>query len=211
MKAILGIKLDQTNIFTKEEIRVPITRIKVGPQYLVNIKESEKDGYRAYQLGIGVKKSKNTKKSILGFLKKTGLEKNPPRYIKEIKFMEEMDSDIKIGEKIDINKIFQEGDLVQVTGISKGKGFQGGVKRHHFKGGPRTHGQSDRERSPGSIGQTTTPGRVYKGKRMAGRMGNDQVTIKNLKVISIDSRNEILNIKGLAPGGRNSLLIIKSV
>ena len=115
-----------------------------------------------------------------------------------------------LGEVINATEVFKPGDVIDVTGISKGKGFAGVVKRHHFKGGPRTHGQSDRERAPGSIGQTTTPGRVYKGKRMAGRMGHERVTIKNLEIVEVIPEKNILLIKGAVPGARNSLLIIKN-
>lgn len=118
---------------------------------------------------------------------------------------------IKPGTVISTADVFKEGDVIQVSGISKGKGFQGPVKRHHFKGGPRTHGQSDRERGPGAIGQTTTPGHVYRGKHMAGRMGYERVTIKNLKIISLDTEKNILTVSGLVPGSRDGLLIIKKI
>jgi hypothetical protein len=114
-----------------------------------------------------------------------------------------------VGDVIKASEVFKSGDVINVTGISKGKGYAGGVKRHHFKGGPRTHGQSDRERAPGAIGSTTTPGRVYRGKRMAGKMGNEQVTVKNIRIVAVDD-NFIL-VKGLVPGGRNTLLILKKV
>jgi len=148
----------------------------------------------------------------LGILKKAGLEKNPPRFFREIRVRDNNvfeEGKYKVGEKLKVTDIFSVGDDVVVTGTSKGKGFQGVVKRHHFRGGPRTHGQSDRERAPGSIGQTTTPGRVYKGKRMAGRMGGNKITVKGLKVVSMDTENNIMTLRGLVPGYRNSLLIIK--
>ena len=149
---------------------------------------------------------------MLGYFKKAGLDKNPPRFLREIRLNNLSDlNDLRPGMEIKIGEVFNPGDIVSVSGISKGKGFQGVVKRHHFKGGPRTHGQSDRERAPGAIGSTTTPGRVYKGKRMAGRMGQDRVTVKNLKVVNINSEKNTLTISGLVPGGKNSLLVIKKL
>lgn len=123
--------------------------------------------------------------------------------------MADADAIPSVGDVIKASDIFKPGDVINVTGISKGKGYAGGVKRYHFKGGPRTHGQSDRERAPGSIGSTTTPGRVYKGKRMAGRMGHERITVKNLQVVFVDDNNIL--VKGLVPGGRNTLLMLKKV
>lgn len=211
--AILGTKIAQSQAFTADGKRIPVTSISVGPCHLVNIKTQTKDGYNSVQLGIGQRRVITVTKPYLGNLKKAGLEKNPPRFLREIKVSEDLTNNeqIKPGTILKVTDVLKEGDIVQVTGISKGKGFQGVVKRHHFRGGPRTHGQSDRERAPGAIGSTTTPGRVYKGKRMAGRMGSDQVTIKNLKVIAVDGEKNLLTISGLVPGGRNSLLIIKKI
>ena len=162
-----------------------------------------------FQVGIEKRRPATISQAIIGHLKKAGLDKNPPRFLREVRVTDL--GDLKPGSEIKADDVFKEGDKVAITGISKGKGFAGVVKRHHFKGGPRTHGQSDRERAPGSIGQTTTPGRVYKGKRMAGRMGQDKVTLKNLKVVSIDTEKNILIVSGLVPGGRNSLLMIKKI
>ena len=219
--AIIGTKINQSRTFTPEGEVMPVTYIRTGDCHVVSVKTMENDGYNALQLGLGTRRINLFTKPEQGHLKKAGLEKNPPRFLKEIKIDETMEpfdsaqgkqSDnetIKAGTEIKAENIFKVGDLVQVTGTSKGKGFAGVVKRHHFKGGPRTHGQSDRERAPGSIGQTTTPGRVYKGKRMAGRMGNQKTTIKNLKVVAIDAEKNILTVSGVVPGGRNSRLIIK--
>ncbi|MBI3380021.1 50S ribosomal protein L3 [Candidatus Gottesmanbacteria bacterium] len=212
--SILGTKIIQSQAFTTEGKRIPVTKVLAGPCLVVNIKTKINDGYDAVQIGLGQRRIITVTKPQLGNLKKAGLEKNPPRFLKEIKIENAtMDNEtmekLKPGTVINVNDVLKPGDTIQVTGISKGKGFQGVVKRHHFRGGPRTHGQSDRERAPGSIGSTTTPGRVYKGKRMAGRMGNDRVTLKNLKVVSIDAEKNILTISGLVPGGRNALLIIK--
>ncbi len=216
INSILGTKITQSQAFTPEGKLIPVTSILTGPCVVVNIKSEEKDGYNAVQLGLGARRVITVTKPQLGNLKKAGLEKNPPRFLREVKIenatIEQLNNEtMKPGAVIKVTDVLKQGDIVQVTGISKGKGFQGVVKRHHFRGGPRTHGQSDRERAPGSIGSTTTPGRVYKGKRMAGRMGNDRVTIKNLKVIVVDGEKNILTISGLVPGGRNALLIIKKL
>ncbi len=214
INSLFGTKITQTYTFTPEGKRIPITLVKLEPMSVINHKELTKDGYSALQLGIGQKRVKNVSKAVLGHLKKSGLDKNPPRFLREVKLTGELEEDIqnfKLGEKLEPSEILKKGDILEVMGISKGKGFQGVVKRHHFKGGPRTHGQSDRERGPGSIGQTTTPGRVYKGKRMAGRMGGERVTIKNLKVIDIDKEKNTIMISGLVPGGSNSLLMLKKL
>lgn len=212
MKAILGTKITQSQAFTAGGKRIPVTSILAGPCFVVDIKAAERHGYNAVQLGLGVRRTITVSQPILGILKKAGLEKNPPRFLKEITLSNLSDlGDLKPGMEVKVGDVFTAGDVVQVTGISKGKGFQGVVKRHHFRGGPRTHGQSDRERAPGAIGSTTTPGRVYKGKRMAGRMGSDRVTIKNLKVVAVDPQKNTLTISGLVPGGRNSLLMIKKM
>ncbi len=211
INAILGLKIDQSQRFTTEGRRIPVTRILAGPCVVVDVKTEDRDGYNAVCFGFGNRRQITLTKPELGKLKKAGLDKNPPRFVKEIRLDKEQleNEELKPGKIVNVAEIFKEGDIIQVTGTSKGKGFQGVVKRHHFKGGSRTHGQSDRERAPGSIGQTTTPGRVYKGKRMAGRMGNDTVTIKNLKVVAVDGANNLLTISGLTPGGRNRLLIIQ--
>ncbi|OGG15231.1 50S ribosomal protein L3 [Candidatus Gottesmanbacteria bacterium RIFCSPHIGHO2_01_FULL_39_10] len=212
INAILGQKIDQSQAFTSDGRRIPVTHITAGPCTVVDMKSPPTHSYSSLQLSLGLRKIKNTTKAKLGHLKKAGLDKNPPRFLREIRLSDLSNlSDLKPGTVIKVEQVFAAGDKIQVTGVSKGKGFQGGVRRHHFKGGPRTHGQSDRERAPGAIGQTTTPGRVYKGKRMAGRMGNDKVTLKKLEVIAIDPERNILTIKGLVPGGRNSLLIIRKM
>lgn len=209
LNAIIGTKINQSQIFDQKGNLVPVTNIKTGPLRVVCVKNIQKDGYSAIQLGLGERRAKTISQAERGHLKKPGLEKNPPRFLREIRLSDLSNlGDLKPGTEVKTGKIFAVGDTVHVTGISKGKGFQGGVKRHNFKGGPRTHGQSDRERAPGSIGQTTTPGRVYKGKRMAGRMGNTRVRIENLEVVTVDDEHNLLTIKGLVPGARNGLLII---
>lgn len=182
INALLGEKIDQTQRFLADGTRIPVTRIHVPDNAVVLVKTKEKDGYLAIQLLLGKEKREV----------QTDSESVP-----------------KVGDKIAVSQIFKAGDVIDVTGISKGKGFAGVVKRHHFKGGPRTHGQSDRERAPGSIGQTTTPGRVYKGKRMAGRMGHERVTVKNLRVVEVSPSS--LLIKGLVPGVKHTLVMIKKV
>lgn len=200
INAILGTKVGQTQTFTPEGKRIPVTTIQAGPCWVTRI--SEHPTRQNIQLAYGI--TKKLTKPIAGIIKKAGQEDKKPRFFREVK-----GSDVVIGQEIKVEEVLAVGDAVRVTGTSKGKGFAGVVKRHHFRGGPRTHGQSDRERSPGSIGQTTTPGRVYKGKRMAGRMGGDRVTQAGLEVVGIDAANNIVTIKGVVPGGRRGLLLIQ--
>jgi large subunit ribosomal protein L3 len=211
IKAILGTKINQKQTFNDKGDRVVVTMIKTGPLAVVGIKTIDRDGYSALQLGWGTRRAKTVKKPVLGTLKKVGLDTKPVRFLREVEFETVEGEDLKPGVVLSASQVFKVGDAITVTGTSKGKGFQGGVRRHGFKGGPRTHGQSDRERAPGSIGQTTTPGRVYKGKRMAGRMGNDKITVKNLKVVAIDDAAEMMTIQGLVPGAKNGLLIISKM
>ena len=204
ISAILGTKVEQTQKFTEEGKRIPVTKIKTRPCFVVGVKTRAKDGYSALQLGIGEKKHPN--KSLAGYLKGVGLKTAPSR-LREVKISSEEEEKFKPGQEIKADEIFRIGDKVKVTGLSKGKGFTGVVKRWGFRGGPRTHGQSDRERAPGSIGQTTTPGRVFKGKKMAGRAGGERVTIFGLTITGIDG--DILEVKGLVPGPKKGLLIIQ--
>jgi len=206
--AILGTKISQSQRFDEKGIRYPVTLINAGPCPVVQVKTVEKDGYSAYQLGFGSKKEINTTKQTLGRIKKAGLKINP-RFLGEIYFDEAGSGKLEVGKEVRVEDVFKPGDIINVMGVSKGKGFAGAVKRYHFKGGPRTHGQSDRERAPGSIGTTTTPGRVLKGKRMAGHMGFDNVTVRNLKVMEIDPEKNLLIVKGLVPGPMKGLLKIE--
>ena len=187
-------------------VRTPITLIEAGPCVVTQIKTETKDGLQAVQLGFGSKKLKNTSKAQEGHTKKAAT-KTQPRFFAEAEFIE--GEELKIGDTIKASDILSVGDTIEVTGVSKGKGFQGGVKRWGFAGGPKTHGQSDRHRAPGSIGQGTTPGRVYKGKRMAGRMGTDQITVKNLHVVSISPETNQVAVSGPVPGTPGHLLKIK--
>ncbi|OGG03457.1 50S ribosomal protein L3 [Candidatus Gottesmanbacteria bacterium RBG_16_37_8] len=213
LNSLIGTKINQSQMFDEKGMRMAVTNILAGPCVVVSIKEEAKDGFNAVVVGFGQRRLITVKKPIQGILKKAGIIEKPPRFLKELRITgtEDEKDAIMPGQSVSVGDVFKEGDLVQVTGTSKGAGFAGVVKRHHFKGGPRTHGQSDRERAPGSIGQTTTPGRVYKGKRMAGRMGNQKVTIKNLKVVKIDPEKNLLTLKGLVAGKRNSLLLIKKI
>lgn len=193
-----------TQVFVRD-LRIPVTKITAGPCFVTQIKNMDQDGYWSVQLGFDIsKRSKVTSKSLQGHLKSTKKENRFPRYIKEVRL--EKEPDFKVGDELKVSEIFKKGDVIQVSGTSKGKGFAGGMKRWGFAGGPRTHGQSDRKRAPGSIGAGTTPGRVYKGKHMAGRMGTDRVTVINLHVIAVDEeKNEIL-VSGPVPGRIGSYL-----
>ncbi|KKR63833.1 MAG: 50S ribosomal protein L3 [Candidatus Woesebacteria bacterium GW2011_GWA1_40_43] len=208
MNTILGLKGVCSQTFV-EGFRIPVTKVSAGPCVVTQIKKMDKDGYFAVQLGFSSRRAKNTSKSLQGHLKETSKDKKFPRILREVRFDKE--PEFKVGDVVNASDIFKRGDVVSVTGVSKGKGFAGVVKKHHFRGGPRTHGQSDRERAPGSIGQTTTPGRVYKGKKMAGRMGGEGVTIKNLHVISINSENGEIEISGQIPGTTGSVITIKKI
>jgi large subunit ribosomal protein L3 len=214
---IIGKKSTQSQMFDGEGKRIPVTTIKTSPCYVVDIIH-RKDG-KEFALILGFDTAKRVNKPTKGFLTKAGIEA-PIRNFREfnlagrsdVEFIENEgkkaikvgEMTISIGDIVKPSEIFKEGDIIDVAGTTKGKGFQGVVKRHGFRGGPRTHGQSDRERAPGSLGQRTTPGRVYKGKRMAGRMGGERKTVKNLSVIRL-SEEEIV-VKGLVPGARNGLL-----
>lgn len=205
IQGLLGKKTNQAQGFLEDGKRIPLSYVSVSGNFVSQIRTTEKEGYQSLQLAFGTKKKIN--KPTAGHIRKAGLEKLP-RFFREIRVSEL--PDIQVGTEIIPADVFKPGDIVNVTGVSKGKGYAGVVKRYHFKGGPRTHGQSDRERAPGSIGQTTTPGRVYKGKKMAGRMGHEKVTIENLEIIDV-TNDGVLLIKGLIPGSVNSLVVIKKV
>jgi large subunit ribosomal protein L3 len=199
VSGILGKKLGMTQLY-KEGMEVVVTAIEAGPCFVVQVKTQEKDGYSAVQLGFEDIKRLNSPQK--GHQKDIGQFK----HLREFRLKKE--DIIEKGMKVDVD-IFKAGDVVDVIGVSKGKGFAGGVKRHHFSGGPKTHGQSDRHRAPGSIGSGTTPGRVLKGLRMAGHMGNERVTVRNLQVIDVDLENHLLLVKGAVPGFNKGLLMIK--
>lgn len=199
MKFLLGTKGKMTQVFNEDGTVMPGTVVKTGALTVTQVKSADSDGYASVQVGFGEKKERNLSKSQKGHLKDLG----NLRHIRE--FRGEMDT--KRGEKIEVDS-FEEGDIVTVSAISKGKGFQGVVKRHNFAGGPRTHGQKHSERAPGSIG-AQGPQRVLKGKRMAGRMGGDRVTVKNLKVLQIDKEAGVIVISGAIPGRPGTLVEVR--
>jgi large subunit ribosomal protein L3 len=204
MPGLLAKKLGMTNIFSEDGKIVPVTVLEVGPCNVYAIKSKERDGYEAVQLGVGEKKEKRTSKPQLDYYKKHGLK--IPHTVKEFRNFDA--SQYKIGDELNTD-IFAVGDKVKVSGKSKGKGFQGVMRRHNFGGvGGTTHGQSDRLRAPGSIGSSSYPSRVFKGQRMAGRMGFDNVTAPNLKVVKIIAEKNIIMVKGAVPGSINSIVAI---
>ncbi len=202
MNMLLGRKIGMTQIFDKDGIQKAVTVIEVGPCLITQVKTKVTDGYNAIQLGFGKKKEKHTTKSMQGHFKAANAD--PLRFLREVRV--EDASKYELGKSVVLSDIFQEGDTICVSGISKGKGFQGVVKRYHFAGGPKTHGQSDRHRARGSIGQNTFPGRVFKNLRMAGKMGKDRVTLKNLKIEKIFAARNLMLIGGALPGGKNAIL-----
>lgn len=201
--AILGKKVGMTSLFTDGGIQIPCTIVEAGPCPVIQIKTPEKDGYSAIQVGFGEKKQKKVNKPESGHFKKSGIK--PTSILKEFRGF---NIDFQVGEELTVEQ-FKKGDKVKVTGTSKGRGFQGVVKRHHFGGvGMVTHGQSDRLRAPGSIGSSSYPSRVFKGLRMAGRMGGTQTTIRNLEIVEIIPEHNVILIKGSVPGSINSLVEI---
>lgn len=200
MKTIIGLKKNMSQIFKEDGNVVPVTFVDVADIVVAHKKTVEKDGYSSTVIGLG--KKKNPSKAEVGKFKELGYV---PMYAVEV----ELDEELNIGDKVNVS-MFEQIKKVNVTGITKGKGFQGVVKRWGFKGGPRTHGQSDRMRHPGSIGMRTTPGRVFKGKKMGGRMGGDTKTVKNLRVVEIDQEHGLIALKGAVPGNKDSLVIIES-
>jgi len=201
MKAILGTKIGMTQLFGPDGKAIPVTLIYAEPNVVTQVKSTEKDGYRAVQVGVGAKRA--ISKPLTGHLKKAGLAS--ARFLGEFR-LEDGEVDWQPGAKIDLS-VFQEGDRVQVTGVSKGKGFAGVIKRHGFHGSPATHG-TDHQRQPGSIGPQR-PQRVIKGKKLPGRLGGATRTVKNLKIIKVDPERQLLAIRGAVPGPNKSLVIIR--
>ncbi|MCD6518652.1 MAG: 50S ribosomal protein L3 [Anaerolineae bacterium] len=199
-KGLLGRKIGMTRLFDEKGEVVPVTVIEAGPCYVTQIKTVERDGYNAIQIGFGHAKRLN--KPERGHLK----DLPPLKHLREIR-TDDVDQ-YQVGQVLDVS-IFTPGTLVDVTGTSKGRGFAGAVKRHGFGGGPKTHGQSDRHRAVGSIGSGTTPGRVFKGLRAPGHMGNRRVTVLNLEVVRVDPERNLLLVRGAVPGPRNGLLLIR--
>jgi large subunit ribosomal protein L3 len=200
INGLIGRKIGMTQVFTKAGTVEAVTAIEVGPCIVTQIKTVAKDGYNAVQLGFGQAKKLNAPEK--GHLGKLGLFK----HLREFRIEDKPDMDL--GHKLDVS-LFQPGDLVDIIGLSKGRGFAGVVKRHHFSGGPKTHGQSDRHRAPGAVGSGTTPGHVFKGLRMAGHMGNEKVTVRRIRVVKSDPDRNLLLVSGAVPGAKNGLLEIR--
>jgi large subunit ribosomal protein L3 len=211
--SILGKKLGMTQVFDEKGAVIPVTVIQAGPCRVTQVRTKEKDGYEAVQ--IGFEESSRLKKPQVGHQKDLIRTEENGKYQKQfgLKFLREIRTSTvaehTVGDTINADNIFKNGDTVDVTGTSKGKGFAGVMKRHNFHGGPRTHGQSDRSRAPGSIGSGTTPGRVVKGLRMAGHMGQERVTTQNLKVVRVDADKNLILIKGAVPGANGGLVTIR--
>ena len=204
MPGLIGKKIGMTSVFSADGKNVPCTVIEVGPCVVTQIKTVESDGYEAIQLGFEQKKDKHTTKPMAGHFSKAGVA--PQRYLAEFKGFGEY----KLGDTITVDGLFAESDFVDIQGTSKGKGFQGVVKRHGFGGvGQSTHGQHNRQRKPGSIGACSYPAKVFKGMRMAGQMGNEKVTVQNLQVLKVIPEHNLLMIKGSIPGSKGSIVIIE--
>ena len=203
LKGLIGKKIGMTQIFDEQGVAYPVTLIEAGPCYVTQIRHPENEGYSAVQLGYGEVNPKRLTNGELGHLKSKELP--PLRYLREFRAK---DHNLNIGDKVTV-ETFAVGERVDVVGVSKGKGFAGGVKRHHFHGMNATHGTSDRNRAPGSRGSGTTPGRVYKGSRGAGHMGVDRVTTQNLKIVMVDAERNLLGINGAVPGPKGGLILIK--
>ncbi len=203
LKGLIGKKIGMTQIFDENGVAVPVTVIEAGPCYVTQVRTPENDGYSAVQLGFEEVKPKRLTGGELGHLKRNNLP--PLRFLREFRVK---NPEVKEGDKVTV-ECFAVGERVDVVGTSKGKGFQGGVKRYHFRGGPKTHGQSDRHRAPGSRSSGTTPGRVYKGSRGPGHMGNDRVTAQGLKVVLVDTERNLIGVKGSVPGAKGGLVVIK--
>jgi large subunit ribosomal protein L3 len=205
MSAMIGKKIGMARLFDEQGKNIAVTVLEVGPCYVTQVKTEEHDGYNAIQLGYLAKREKLVNKPMLGHFKKAKV--SPQRILKEFKDFETNEA-FKIGSELKVD-LFEVGDVIEITGTSKGRGFAGGMKRHGFGGGPKTHGQSDRSRAPGSIGQSSYPSRVLKGTRMAGRMGGDKKTIKKVKVVKIDLENNLLVVKGAVPGANQGIVYIE--
>ncbi len=206
MKGMIGKKVGMTQVFDEQGTVIPVTVIQAGPCYVTQVRNKERDGYISVQLGYGETKPKNLTRGQLGHLKKADLP--ALRHLREFRLPDSAEVTVEEGQEIKVD-VFARGELVDVIGISKGRGYAGTIKRHGFARGPKTHGQSDRMRSPGSIGMCATPGRTFKGKRMAGRMGNDRVTVQNLPLVVVDAEKDLLAVKGSVPGARGSIVMIK--
>ncbi len=203
LKGLIGKKIGMTQIFDDAGVAYPVTIIEAGPCYVTQIRRPEKEGYSAVQLGFSEVNPKRLTSGELGHLKANEIP--PLRFLREFRTKS---PDLNVGDKVTV-EVFSLGDRVDVVGTSKGKGFAGVVKRYHFRGGPKTHGASDRTRAPGSSSSTTTPGRVYKGTRRSGHMGQERVTAQNLKVVLVDAERNLIGVHGAVPGPKGGLILIK--
>jgi len=203
MRELLGKKLGMTRIFDADGDAIPVTVIEAGPCVVVDKRRTKRDGYEAIRVGFGEKRKNLFNKPELGLYEKAGIE--PHRYLMEIG----SEGEYNIGQELKVD-LFKKGESVDISGISKGLGFQGVMKRHHFSGSQMTHGQSDRQRSPGSIGQSSSPSRVFKGMKMPGKMGKDKVTVLNLKIVDIIDEQNLLLVNGSVPGKKGTLLRIRT-
>ncbi|HET7644979.1 MAG TPA: 50S ribosomal protein L3 [Candidatus Limnocylindria bacterium] len=200
---LIGRKLGMTRIFGDDGSVVPVSVIEATPNTITRIRDAAKDGYTALQLGAGT--ARRATKPVAGQFKHLDKELQRPRTVREVRV--DSTDDYEIGQQLGVD-LFEAGELVDVTGVSKGHGFTGVIARHNFRRGPKSHG-SDHHRAPGSVGAGTYPGRVWKGTRMAGHMGNEQVTVKKLKVVKIDPERNLILVKGAVPGARNGLLLVQ--
>ena len=203
MPGLIGKKIGMTRIFDDEGVQIPVTIIEAGPCAVVQVKSEESDGYSAIQLGFGAQKAKRASKAEVGHAAKAGLEA-APRLMRE--FAPDNGEEYEVGQQLTV-EVFEAGDRVKVMGRSKGRGFQGVVKRHGFKGRPASHGHS-MSRTPGSMGPGTDPSRVIKGKKLPGRMGGTRTTIRNLQVVRVDGERNLIFVKGGVPGARNGYVLI---
>lgn len=203
MSGMIGRKIGMTSVFDEQGDNIPCTVIKAGPNVVTQVKRANgKDGYGAVQLGFGQKKEKRTTKALRGHFEAAGV--SPTRTLKEFAWTGD---DVDLGDEILVDDVFEEGEIIDVAGTSKGKGFQGVVRRHGFAGvNDRTHGQHNRERAPGSIGASSDPSRVYKGMRMGGQMGNERVKVKNLEVVRIYPEHNLILLRGAVPGPKNGFV-----
>lgn len=205
MKGLIGRKLGMTQIFNEQGVMIPVTVLEVGPCFVTQVKTPADDGYAAIQLGFEEVKERKLTGGQRGHLKRA---KTPAlRMLHEFRIQADQLGEITLGQRL-LADVFAEGEMVDVTGVSKGKGFQGGIKRHNFNRQDTTHGASDRTRSPGSAGAGSTPGRVYKGKRMPGHMGHERVTVQNLRVVIVDPERNLLAVRGAVPGPKNGLVTV---
>ena len=209
MSGIIGKKVGMTSIYSADGRSVACTVIEAGPCVVTQVKNEETDGYTAVQLGYGERKEKNTPNALKGHFKRANT--TPKKEVVEFRnFREEFEGQVELGNEIKVNEVFAEGDFVDAFGTSKGKGFQGVVKRHGFGGvGQATHGQHNRMRAPGSIGGASYPARVFKGMRMAGRMGGDRVKILNLEVMKVVPEENLIVVSGSVPGAKNSIVVLE--